>query len=68
MELKPLLGIIFIVIGAISFINPKLAFEIRTYVGKKFFDMHVKASQKTYKTFRLLGVMYLCIGAALLLG
>lgn len=57
-----LIGFIFLVLGAISIVNPKAAWEIRTFIGRKLFAMSYKPSPKTFNRFKVLGLFYMIIG------
>lgn len=60
------LGLLFIILGVLSIVKPELAWQIRTFIGRKVFGISYKATDKTYRWFRLVGLLYIGIGLAMM--
>jgi uncharacterized membrane protein HdeD (DUF308 family) len=57
-----LVGFLLLVLGGISIVDPRRAWEIKTYIGKKFMGVTYKATDKTYQFTKLLGILYILVG------
>jgi hypothetical protein len=60
------IGFLFVVLGGLSVVDPKKAWSIRTYIGRKFFGVTYKPSKKTFQLYKYLGIVYIVIGLLLL--
>lgn len=57
-----IIGLIFLVLGVLSIVKPEVAWNVRTFIGRKVFGISYKASDRTYRWFRIVGVVYILIG------
>lgn len=62
-----LIGIFFLVFGGVYAIFPDQYFKVQKYLGKKLMGITYKASPRTFKIYRILGVFFMFIGLVNLL-
>lgn len=56
---------LFVLIGLISAIYPLFAFNLRAWFGRQVLDMKIQPGARTLLAYRLLGIAFLIIGAAM---
>ncbi|OGM29021.1 hypothetical protein A2801_04070 [Candidatus Woesebacteria bacterium RIFCSPHIGHO2_01_FULL_41_10] len=61
-------GFVFVIYGGLNVVMPKELFRFRANIAKSLFSITYKASKKTYKTYQILGALYMLIGFLFIVG
>ncbi|HEY3477025.1 MAG TPA: hypothetical protein VGK56_20580 [Anaerolineales bacterium] len=56
---------LFILIGLITAIHPLFAFNLRAWFGRRVLDMKIEPGARTLLAYRIVGIAFLLIGAAM---
>jgi hypothetical protein len=63
--MEKILGILFVLFGAASIINPKWTVAMKVWSSKHIAGAELIPTQKTYRAFRIIGIGLLAIGLLL---
>lgn len=66
MEERVFVGVLFVVLGGIQAIAPEKYFEFQKMIGKKIMGISYKASPKTFRIYKMLGVFFVIVGLIVL--
>ena len=56
---------LFFLIGLITAIHPLFAFNLRAWFGRRVLDMKIEPGARTLMAYRIVGVAFAMIGAAM---
>ena len=58
---------LFFLIGLITVIHPLFAFNLRAWFGRRVLDMKIEPGARTLMAYRIVGIAFTVIGAAMFL-
>jgi len=67
MNLDYVLGFLILLWGVLSLVSPGTVLRFRIWFAKRFFGADFTPTQKTYRTQRTLGVLFIALGFLILL-
>ena len=68
MDTRPLITAgLFFLIGLMTSIHPLFAFNLRAWFGRRVLDMKIEPGARTLMAYRIVGIAFTVIGAAMFL-